>query len=284
MYATPSSSRRWSSAASPIASDGDLREPVAAEPRLDGRDDALDQLERDRALDARALESAQQLGAVERLTAAVALDDPQRRLLEALERREARVAVEALATPADGLARIAHARFEHARLTNAAGRADHRPTTRSSVVCPPGTPDTVPAASDGAADGSTRRRVAVSERGGASARGRARCRARRAAAAQPPPPSATTGSGTSSTCAGPRPSSRLVTGPRTPAATAGRHDARCDALRATGVAPRRGGRVERRVAVHRLRGGWRARRAGSCRRRPGRPRRASAGSTPACAG
>ena len=156
MYATPSSSRRWSSAASPIASDGDLRQPVAAEPRLDGRDDALDQLQRDRALDARALEPAQQLGAVERLPAAVALDDPQRRLLEALERREARVAVEALAAPANGLSRIAHARFEHACLTNAAGRADHQTATTSSVVCPPGTPDTVPPPSDGAVDGSTR--------------------------------------------------------------------------------------------------------------------------------
>ena len=136
MYATPSSSRRWSSAASPIASDGDLREPVAAEPRLDGRDDALDQLQRDRALDARALEAAQQLGAVERLPAAVALDDPQRRLLEALEGREARVAVEALATPANGLAGIAHARFEHACLANAAGRADHRPPLDPALCVP----------------------------------------------------------------------------------------------------------------------------------------------------
>ena len=149
MYATPSSSRRWSSAASPIASDGDLRETVAAEPRLDGRDDALDQLERDRALDARALEAAQQLRAVERLPAAVALDDPQRRLLDALERREARVAVEALATAADGLAGIAHARLEHARLAIAAGRADHLPAPDLALSAPSARQIQWQAASDG---------------------------------------------------------------------------------------------------------------------------------------
>ena len=113
-----------------------LREPVAAEPRLDGRDDALDRLERHRPLDAGALEAAQQLRAIERLTAAVALDDPQRRLLEALERREARVAVEALAATADGLARVAHARFQHARLGMFAGGQITVSATSPSVACP----------------------------------------------------------------------------------------------------------------------------------------------------
>ena len=108
MYATPSSSRRWTQRGLADRLRRHLRETVAAEARLDGRDDALDRLERDRPLDARALEAAQQLRVLERLAAAVALDDPQRRLLVALERREARVAVEALAAPADGLAGIAH--------------------------------------------------------------------------------------------------------------------------------------------------------------------------------
>ena len=241
MYATPSSSRRWSSAASPIASDGDLREAVAAEPRLDGRDDALDQLQRDRALDARALEAAQELGAVERLPAAVALDDPQRRLLEALEGREARVAVEALATPADGLAGIAHARLEHACLANAAGRADHLPTTRSSVGCSPGH-----ARYSGRGIGRSRERLnqACRSAGRAATRRRERTRAsevprpasRSSAAA---PPSATTGTGTWSTCAGPRPSSRSVTGPRTPTAAArrGADDALRGAARCAGPVP-----------------------------------------------
>ena len=206
MYATPSSSRRWSSAASPIASDGTSERPSPRKPRLDGRDDALDRLERHRALDARALEAAQELRAIERLTAAVALDDPQHRLLEALERREARVAVEALATAADGLAGVAHARLQHTRLAFAAAGADHLPAARSGVVSPRRTPDTVAAGIGRSRTGSTRRvrRASGSAREAALAHARSevpRPASRSSAAA---PPSASTGRGTSSACAGPR--------------------------------------------------------------------------------
>src|SRR5205823_307343 len=134
-----------------------LAEAVAAEARLDGRDDAFDRLERDRPLDARALEAAQQLRALERLAARVPLHDPQGRLLEALERGEAPVALEALAATADGLARVALPRLQHARLAITTGRANHVPHPRSSVVSPQHTPDRVAGASDGVGYRSTTR-------------------------------------------------------------------------------------------------------------------------------
>ena len=55
---------------------------------------------------------------------AVALDDPERALLDALERREAPAAVQALAPAAHGLAAVGQARLEHAGLT-CAERAVH---------------------------------------------------------------------------------------------------------------------------------------------------------------
>src|SRR5215831_10423549 len=76
--------------------------------------DAVDRIARDRALLQRALDAGTQLALVERLAAAVALDDRRQLDFDRLERIEALAALLALAPPPDRAAVVRHARVDHA--------------------------------------------------------------------------------------------------------------------------------------------------------------------------
>jgi len=112
----------------------------AAQLVLDLVDDALEALERDAALLTGTQQAVEQFAPGEQLLRSAALDHDERHLLDTLVGRVAAFADEALAPPADGVARLRLARVDDPALFTGTVWTTHRTPPLSPVRGPTGRP------------------------------------------------------------------------------------------------------------------------------------------------